>query len=147
MRGKTFLIGCCLALTPLMAVCQPYTFRFAKSWGGAFEDAYHDVCIDSSGNTYAAGIVRPTSATVQVLVVKYSPTGTLLWSRSNIASAFQFGLVKICFDGSGDLVVASGGNTEMRLDKLNKTTGATIASKIMSEDKAVVRGLVYHVGK
>lgn len=146
MRGRLIgtLMGALFLFAPALGDAQAYTFRYAKSWGGVFEDIYLDVCMDSSGNTYAAGIVRPTNVNRQVLVVKYSTTGAVLWSRSNIAAVATDQSVRVCLDGSGDVVVASGGAFEMRLDKLNKTTGATIATKTMSEDNAIIRGLLFH---
>jgi len=146
MCGRAYwaLIGLVLFLVPSTVRGQAYTFRYAKSWGGSFEDTYLDVCMDTSGNTYAAGITMPSGSNRQVLVVKYSTNGTVLWSRSNIASVMAGESVRVCLDGSGDVVVASSNFTDMRLDKLNKTTGATIVTKTMPEDRAILRGLLFH---
>jgi len=55
----------------------------AGSWGGVLDDSISSAALDSSGNLYFAGSTTSFGAgQADVLIMKYSPAGELVWTRS-----------------------------------------------------------------
>jgi len=49
--------------------------------GENLEDRANSIDIDASGNVFIAGYVSTTTSGHNIIVLKYSPTGTLLWNK------------------------------------------------------------------
>ncbi|MBI5450488.1 MAG: hypothetical protein HY940_03935 [Gammaproteobacteria bacterium] len=96
--------------------------------------------VDASGNVYAIGYADSTSNTVagssDILVVKTSPAGALLWTRIiDVAGAVKLDEgVALAADNLGNLYIAANvtsaaGGLDFYVAKLNATTNATIWSQ------------------
>lgn len=113
---------------PLAAPSQVYTFRYAKSWGGVLADGFTDVALDAAGNAYAVGFTATAVNNIQLLVVKYSSSGNVVWSRSNI-DPLSSQDAHLILNGNGDVLVAYKKGAGLRWNLLSSSTGATLNSR------------------
>ena len=71
------------AFSPLALSQGSLSFNWTHSWGGTGTDTGNGVATDSAGNVYVAGTTTSYGAGGQdVLVLKYDPSGKLLWART-----------------------------------------------------------------
>jgi uncharacterized delta-60 repeat protein len=58
------------------------TLQWQKAWGGALDDYATAIAIDTSGNVDIAGSTMSFGVSGDVVVLQYSPDGTLLWQKT-----------------------------------------------------------------
>ncbi|MCP3918675.1 MAG: hypothetical protein GY711_24275 [bacterium] len=59
------------------------TLRWQRAWGGALEDTFCGATVDAGGDVYAGGGTRTHALDGRdTLLVKYGPSGALLWART-----------------------------------------------------------------
>lgn len=101
---------------------------------GNLHDFGHDVKLDDSGNIYIAGYLN-AGKTYELAVVKYNPSGELIWSRSRNLNAEWTDVTPayLEIDRAGDIIVC--GNTfsqatngDILIDKYD-SSGAEIWSR------------------
>jgi PKD repeat protein len=132
---------------------NPPTTTWAKKIGSTDSDGAYAVCTDIAGNAFVVGNFRGRvdlgGATLQSagaadgFIVKYSPTGAILWSRA-VGGSSDDTVEGCAVDGAGDVVVAGrltgtanfgGGNlvangtSDMAVAKYAGATGAHVWSK------------------
>ena len=75
-----------------------------KTWGGSDSesDSFDALFIDGSGNIYAAGETFTYGAGYDVLLLKYSSSGDLLWQKTWGGSSEDYGS-GVAVDGSGNI--------------------------------------------
>jgi hypothetical protein len=88
------------------------SYQWARGFGSTGSDVATGAAVDGSGNLLVAGYFQGTvdfgggpvtsSASYSLFVAKYSPTGSLVWSKQ-VGGAFNNALVTV--DGSGNVVV------------------------------------------
>lgn len=142
MNFKAVVLGL-VAVAPLVSSSQVYTFRYAKSWGGALADGFTDVALDASGNAYAVGFTTVAANSTQLIVVKYSTTGTVLWSRSNIGAVSSQNAL-IALTNSGDVAVVRKEGVSIKWELLSSSTGATLTSRSDSFSDGSIKDLEPH---
>ena len=84
--GNTFVAGSSLSSTSSFeAVILKYspdgTLLWRKTWGGTNIDIAQGVTTDAGGNAYVTGRTRSFDDQYMVFILKYSPSGTLLWQK------------------------------------------------------------------
>ncbi|MFX0043604.1 MAG: hypothetical protein ACFE8L_11895 [Candidatus Hodarchaeota archaeon] len=57
-------------------------FEWEQSWGGAGHDLAYQIVLDSSNNIYVAGNYNMTGLGGDILLMKYSSSGNLEWTRT-----------------------------------------------------------------
>lgn len=88
---------------------------WAKSVGGTNDDEATSVSTDTTGNVFVTGYFSSPSitfgsttftnaGTVNIFVVKYNPSGNILWAKSAGGSSYDIGL-GICNDVAGNAFV------------------------------------------
>jgi hypothetical protein len=108
-ESKLFLLARLVVMTvvvtyPRVAVGQ----NWAHTWGGPASDSTEAVTLDASGNIYAAGATGSYGAGGQdVLILKYSPAGTLLWAKTWGGTGNEYA-ASIAFGPDGFLYVTGG---------------------------------------
>ena len=76
-----------------------------KTWGGSSDDFGSAVVVDASGNLYITGYTRNFGAGIfDVLLLKFDPTGALLWQRTWGGSQNEYGY-GVAVDASGNAYV------------------------------------------
>ena len=77
-----------------------------ETWGGAAYDYGNGVAVDGSGNAYVAGFTDSFGAGgYDAFLVKYDPSGNLLWNETWGGAAYDYGN-GVAVDGSGNAYVA-----------------------------------------
>jgi hypothetical protein len=81
------------------------TLQWQRSLAGAIDRAY-GVTVDGTGNVYVSGYTSATggAGSNDLLLVKYSSTGTLQWQRSLGGAGNDFG-IKVARDSSDNIYV------------------------------------------
>ncbi len=89
---------------------------WAKSAGGGNDDKGKGVAIDLSGNIIVTGSFRSDTITFSYLlanagnenifIVKYDPSGNILWSKSAGGTGFYDAANSITTDGDGNIIIA-----------------------------------------
>lgn len=86
-----------------------FTEAWAHTWGGSANDQVSGVAVDGTGNTYLTGYTDSFGAGGHdVLLLKYSPTGTLLCRQTWGGSNNDWGS-DVALDPSGGFVYVAGG--------------------------------------
>lgn len=70
-----------VALVGVSAWGQRLTAAYDKLWGGSLFDTFRDCAVDGSGNVYVIGNADLSAANRVSRVIKYGPTGNILWSK------------------------------------------------------------------
>jgi hypothetical protein len=79
---------------------------WTHTWGGSADDRANSIAMDSNGNIYSTGSTRSFGAGgADVLLLKYDPSGSLLWSKTWGGFADDNGIA-IKVDGIGNVYVA-----------------------------------------
>lgn len=82
--------------------------EWVHSWGGAGTDYGSAVCTDVSGNSFVTGPTGSYGAGWDdVVLLKYSPGGTLLWQKAWGGADSDWGAA-IATDASGNIYIAGG---------------------------------------
>jgi len=77
--------------------------KWVHTWGGTHCDAGSGVAVDASGNAYTTGHTWSSGAgKLDVILLKYSSAGALLWQRTWGESGHEWGL-GVMVDGSGNV--------------------------------------------
>jgi len=78
---------------------------WSHSWGGEFDDVANGVVVDGSGNTFITGGTSSFSSSSDVLLLKYDPAGTVLFSKTWGGDQEDKG-ESLCLDSAGAIYVA-----------------------------------------
>jgi hypothetical protein len=125
------VVLCALLSSAVVSAVDPYKVEYDNLWGGSLFDTFTGVIADGPGNAYAAAVTTVNvGGTRAWKVVKFGPTGSVVWTREiNIAnqngvgtsallglgpSNSVFGTCELHAAGVGRAVVA----------RLNPATGA-----------------------
>jgi uncharacterized delta-60 repeat protein len=103
--GPTYSFGAGMDDTFLLKYSSAGALLWQKTWGGTGADRGNGVAVDASGNIYVAGYTGSFGAGVDdVLLLKYSPAGALLWQKTwggtDSDDAFS-----VAVDASGNIYV------------------------------------------
>jgi hypothetical protein len=134
MKKILILFGCALLSTTLKAQSSPMVFQEVKTTFG-IQDLYVKTITktDASSNVYTAGMTLNSSGDYDAYVVKFSPSGNLLWSRqisggviggADFIAGMQVTSTYIAITG-GITTSSSTPTTDMFTAKLDATTGST----------------------
>lgn len=63
--------------------------KWTRFWGTALHDEAGGIAVDSTGSIYVSGFTEPSVGVHNALLLKYDPTGTLLWSKIISAGAHE----------------------------------------------------------
>ena len=100
----------------LTFICSASLFsQFDTAWvrtingtSGGYDQSLFSA-IDNSGNVYACGTVVNSGTGTDMLVVKYSPTGVLLWSKTYNGTSNSFDAANaLVIDNAGNVYVTGG---------------------------------------
>ncbi|MHA1821453.1 MAG: SBBP repeat-containing protein [Promethearchaeota archaeon] len=86
-------------------VQNEYMEVFNRSWGGSNDESSHDIALDLNGNIYISGM-----AYNDIILLKYSPSGNLLWNRSWGGSGNDYG-EGVTLDKVGNIYVCGYSNS------------------------------------
>ncbi|MEO0081342.1 MAG: T9SS type A sorting domain-containing protein [candidate division WOR-3 bacterium] len=92
-----------------------------RRWDGGMsnEDWVSDMTVDATGNIYLAGSAITTSSGTDIVVQKYSPTGTRLWSAVYNGSAnLDDSAAALVVDDSGNAYVCGSSNETGRGEEM-----------------------------
>lgn len=139
-----------LALSAIGFGADPYKVEYDKLWGGALFDTFRSVAADSVGNAYVGAIATVNAGGARAWkVVKYGPTGTIVWTREvNIANQTSVGLSAGVGIGPSNSVFAANqltaaGVSRAVVVRLNPATGAIMwqsESGTFAEGDPVISG-------
>ena len=106
--GRSYLAGS--TQSPNEARLDCYGANGALLWSRShvvegFYLHFRHVALDGAGNVYAAGVTYSSGGTL--LLVKYSPDGTLLWTRAH--AAMDSGANALAVDAAGNATVTGTG--------------------------------------
>ncbi len=90
-----------VVLISMSLLAQEITKTYDKLWGGSLFDTFRSCAVDSTGNVYVMGLTNLTASNRATRVIKYGPTGSVVWSK--------------------DMPVPSQGNTFMSLKLIGTT--------------------------
>ena len=76
--------------------------QWNRTWGGAFDDRGYSVWGDSAGYIYTCGFTQTGATNYDVLLVKWSSTGSEVWSRTWGGSYFD-AAYSVWGDDTGDV--------------------------------------------
>jgi hypothetical protein len=104
-------------------VVAKYDALGSKAWsrqvGGANTDRAFAIATDAAGDLYVSGDTRgldgnPAATTSDLFVLKYDPSGAVLWSRQLVSPGAEYPTA-VAIDAAGSLFVA-GGTSQGALD-------------------------------
>jgi uncharacterized delta-60 repeat protein len=80
---------------------------WTRRYDGAIVAYYSGMTLDSTGNAYMSGTrdCSGTTGACSIVTVKYSPEGTLLWSRTFESIGARYEVRSIAVDAAGNLIV------------------------------------------
>ena len=89
---------------------------WAQSAGGNASEAGHSVALDAYGNCYATGYFGSSTITFgsitltnngsnNIFIVKYDPSGNVLWAKNSVGTGDDGGALGIAADGLGNCYV------------------------------------------
>ena len=79
------------------------TFQWSRTWGGSDYERIYGLAVDSSDNVYLVGETSSWgSGNMDMVIVKYGSTGTLLWNRTWGLSGFDIAYT-VGVDSSDDV--------------------------------------------
>src|SRR4030095_1176752 len=92
--------------------------QWVKRYNNGANDKAFAIYVDGAGNVYVTGASQATGKGYDYLTVKYSSTGTQLWTaRYDAASGDDMAsAIKVAYDGSIYITVSSYGGTSTKLD-------------------------------
>ncbi len=112
-----------------------------KVWSGENgSDSGQGVVVDSGGNIYVAGVTINDVTGYDILLLKFSPSGSLIWERSWGGSSTEFGF-GVALDASGNVYVTGStasfgaGSDDVALLKFNPN-GALLWQKTWGGSKS-----------
>ena len=85
---------------------------------GSGPDQARAICIDNSGNVFVTGFVTGIGTGIDYAILKYSPSGVLIWTRWFIGSGSSFDSPRsMVIDGAGNLYVTGSSNGDIETIK------------------------------
>ena len=120
-----------------------YSLRLSEGYTINYDIGNASVVVDSSGNMYATGFINGPSTTYDgTQIVKYSPTGAVLWKKVLKGSTFFDGdTVHLAVDSS-HLYVASAAGSNISVMKVSVTDGSSVWLKAINGFSAtIVKGV------
>lgn len=106
LAAATILLG--LSESAFAAACFEPQVEWTRTFNDLLDnnDLAHDVAVDSSGNTIVVGQYYTSVGGTDLLVRKYSPDGTFLWSNSYTGADGADVALSVAVDGADNIAVA-----------------------------------------
>ena len=112
-EGNTYLTGDIFENNDYDYITIKYSSSGIKLWSAKYNSPYDstdkatDIAIDASGNVYVTGISLRTGAHNDYLTIKYSASGTIIWTeRFNGTGPNEYNsLIKLALDDHGNIIV------------------------------------------
>lgn len=99
-------------------------------------DEANSIAVDSSGNIYVAGTSFVTGSRTEVLLLKYSSAGTIMWqAHFQLDTVNSTTATKICLDSFGHIYVGGGLGGRMLIVKYNES-GTLMDSTTFGDDSS-----------
>ena len=107
--GWTFSFGAGMGDILLLKFNSTGSLIWQRTFGGSGDDQGSGVAVDSSGNIYVTGGIQGGSGSDDVIILKFDPSGEVLWQKSWGGTHFDYG-GGVIVDSYGDIYVT--GSTE-----------------------------------
>jgi hypothetical protein len=78
--------------------------QWTRTWGGSGQDEGVAACVDAQGNLYVAGSTQTGAAATDALLLKWDPSGNLLW-RVTFGGSAADSLRNVLVDCNGSVLV------------------------------------------
>jgi hypothetical protein len=108
-------IFCCIALIAEAQVTEEWVHRI-NGPAAASGDQAHSVGVDPFGNVFVTGHIQVTASNYDYQTVKYSPSGSVLWSRTYSGAGDHYGYLLVPDDSGNVYVTGYGPGTGSHYD-------------------------------
>jgi len=110
--GYVYVTGTAVVNNLWDIVVQKYTPNGVRLWSASYDGTAHNddsaaaLTVDPTGNVYVCGWVTDTASGMDMVTLKYSPTGSLLWAKTfHQPGNGDDAALALCLDAAGHVVV------------------------------------------